>query len=221
MIEHSGAIQDAAEGGYLAQAVLDPAALDSVRDTNVGFLALIAQSAANAPAAPAFGLDVAVVTRIAALDAVGRRGAADYPYTLFSLRFDDASFWRGVAREPASESTVDAGGEIAFVRKAIFLAWHLARNCDLAAAIALGLGEPARQAWRALPLSALDRAATAALPHLAARWGDHRRFWPRLVEAAAPVDRLRAASVRLLGLQLLAAEGLRAEPPGAGARPAW
>jgi len=97
----------------------------------------------------------------------------------------------------------------------VFLAWHLAQSSELTAAVVLGMTAAVQQAWRGLPLSALDRAATAALPHLAARWGGHPRFWPKLLEAAAPVDRARADSVRLLGLQLLAAEGI-----GAEARPA-
>jgi hypothetical protein len=220
MIDHFGEIHDAAEGGgYLAQAVLDESALDSIREANGGFLALVAQRQATRPQA-AFGLSEAAAAGIAALDAVGRRGAASCPYTLFNLRFSDAAFWRGIARGPRLAGSGGLTDEATFARTAVFLAWHLARNSELTAALVLGMTAPVQQAWRALPLSALDRAATVALPQLAARWGDHPWFWPKLIRSAASVDRAQADSVRLLGLQLLAAEGIRAELPGVEARPA-
>ena len=77
---------------------------------------------------------------------------------------------------------------------------------------------PLPQVWRSLPLSALERASSRAMPELAARWGEHPRFWSRLLEAAAPANRSRVVSVRQLGLQLLAAEGIRAQERRAEAR---
>jgi hypothetical protein len=92
----------------------------------------------------------------------------------------------------------------------VFLGWHLAQNNELTAALALGMTPTAREAWRGLPLSALDRAAMAALPRLEARWGTHARFWPRLLDAASEPSGARLEAVRLLGLQLLAAGGMPA-----------
>ena len=73
---------------------------------------------------------------------------------------------------------------------------------------------PVRAAWHGLPLSAIDRAAATALAELTARWGDHPRFWAKLLgdASAAPT---RTGSARLLGLQLLAAQGICAEAAGA------
>lgn len=222
MIESIGGIHDAADGdGYRAQAVLDPGALDAIRETNAGFLALVAQRRPARTAAGVYGLTGETATAVGALDAVGRRAAASCPYTLFNLRFDDAEFWAAVAQQPGAAGAASLTDEATFARTAVFLAWHLAQNSALTAALVLGMTPPVQRAWRRLPLSALDRAATVALPHLTARWGDHPRFWPKLLEAAAPVDRTRADSVRLLGLQLLAAEGIRAAAahaePAAGA----
>jgi hypothetical protein len=211
MIDSSGKIHDAADGGgYLAHAVLDANALASIRETNTGFLALVAERHAARPGAGLFGLPAVATAAIASLDAVGRRAAADCPYTLFNLRFEDGAFWSALARDPDLAGSRSVSDEATFARTAVFLAWHLARSSDLTAALVLGMTSPVQRAWRSLPLSALDGAATLALPHLAARWGDHPGFWPRLLEAAAPVDRARADSVRLLGLQLLAAEGIGA-----------
>ena len=215
MLERLSTIQDAdVRGGYHAHAVLEPGALEAIRETNVGFLALVAARHRALPGASAFGVRPATAEAIAALDARARRAAASCPYTLFDLAFHDAAFWHGVlaARSAGDGSLAD---EATFARTAVFLAWHLAQSSELTAALVLGMTPPVQQAWRALPLSALDHAATLALPRLAARWGEHVLFWPKLLEAAAPIDRTRAASVRLLGLQLLAADGIRAErPPG-------
>jgi hypothetical protein len=221
MIETIGGIHDAADGTrYLTQAVLDQSTLDSICEANTGFLALVAGRHAACPGGGAFGLGPAAVAGIAALDFVGRRAAACCPYTLFNLRFEDAAFWRGVAIDAARAGSRSLTDEATFARTGVFLAWHLAQSSELTAALVLGMTAPVHQAWRNLPLSALDRAATAALPHLVARWGGHPRFWPKLLEAAAPVDRARADSVRLLGLQLLAAEGIGAEARVADGHPA-
>lgn len=212
MIDSTGEIHDAADGGgYLVHAVLDASALDSIRETNTGFLSLVAQHRAARPGAGLFGLTAAAVAGIAALDASARRAAASCPYTLFNLRFEDAAFWSGIARDAGRAGSASLGEEATFARTAVFLAWHLAQSSELTAALVLGMTGPVQQAWRTLPLSAIDRAATAALPHLAARWGDHPVFWPKLVAAPALTDRARRHSVRLLGLQLLAADGIRAD----------
>ena len=220
MIETSGEIHDAADGGgYLAHAVLDANALASIRETNTGFLALVAERHAARPGAGLFGLSAVATAAIASLDAVGRRAAAGCPYTLFNLRFEDGAFWSAVARDPDLAGSGCVSDEATFARTAVFLAWHLARSSELTAALVLGMTSPVQRAWRRLPLSALDRAATLALPHLAARWGDHPGFWPKLLDASAPVDGGRADSARLLGLQLMAAEGIGAAATAGEARP--
>jgi hypothetical protein len=220
MTENTGRIHDAAAGGgYHAHSVLDASTLETIRETNTGFLKLVAQRCAARPGVGSFGLCAAAVAGIAALGATGLRAAAGCPYTLFNLRFRDAAFWSGVARQSGRDGSGSLSDEATFARTAIFLAWHLARRAELAAAVALGMTPAVQQAWRALPLSAIDHAATAALPHLAARWGDHPLFWPKLIEAPQPEDRARRHSVRLLGLQLLAADGIRADGAWAESRP--
>jgi hypothetical protein len=220
MIESSGGIHDASDGGgYLAHAVLDASAMDSIREANSGFLALVAEHHRARPAAEVFGLTAASAQGVAALDPLGRRTAASCPYTLFNLRFEDATFWSGVALEPALAGSGSVSDAATLARTAVFLGWHLAQSSELTAALVLGMTVSAQQAWRELPLSTLDRAATVALPHLAARWGDHALFWPKLLEAASLGDRARGASVRLLGLQLLAADGIRADRARAAGAP--
>jgi hypothetical protein len=214
MIGSSSGIHDRGDGGvYLAHAVLDEDVLAAVREANLAFLALVAERHAREPRSRAVGLAPAAAARIAALDGDARRAAAGSPYTLFNLRFEEPPLVHGPAPGRG------AAGEAALARTGVFLAWHLAQSSPLAAALALGMALPVAHAWRVLPLSALDGVAAAALPFLAARWADHPVFWTKLLDAAEVLDRDRAAAVRLLGLQLLAADGIRAAP-GAGEAPA-
>lgn len=272
---------DGVRDSYAPRSFVDEGALETIHQANATFLALVARRA-SAPGATTFGVAAEFARRIAALDARARRAAAECPYTLFNLRFEDDAFWREVAHdalaqladEKATDSngapgasagfggsglpgtsgahgtsvtrrapgTFDAPGPPArpvldvaagdahvavFALKAAFLAWHLARNTDGVAAVALGMTPGVMEAWRSVPLSALDRCAGAVLPNLQARWGTNARFWGPLLEAAdhhgatpesADARHARAAperraespeSVHLLGLQLLAADGCR------------
>ena len=202
------------EGTYAARAVLDAGTLDTIREANAAYLGLVAGRHACAPGAPAFGLPGALVARVAALDATARDRAARCRYTLFNMRFEDAQFWRGVARDGPRAASAGASDDAPFVRTALFFAWHLVQRGDLAAALALGMTPAVELAWLTLPLSTLERAATAALPQLVARWGGHPHFWPRLLDAATRGLEERAAQVRLLGMQLLASDGYRAQLAG-------
>lgn len=231
-------------------------------------------AAGATPAATPFGVAAEFARRVAALDPRARRVAAECPYTLFNLRFEDDAFWREVAHDAlaqlADEKAADSNDALGtsgssgtsvtrgtagksdapgpparpvldvaagdahvavFALKAAFLAWHLARNTDGVAAVALGMTQGVMEAWRSVPLSALDRCAGAVLPHLQARWGTNARFWGPLLEAAEHQGRTREGPdarradaaperlaesperVHLLGLQLLAADGCRGYLP--------
>ncbi|MBS0375865.1 MAG: hypothetical protein JSR73_14900 [Proteobacteria bacterium] len=207
-------IHDGVDGGaYLAEAVLDPGALESIREANIAFLELVAGLVRRRPGSPAYGLGPRTAGAVARLDALGLRAAASCPYTLFDLRFDDAAFWDGVARAARAPGPGLLGDEATFGRTAVFLAWHLARSSELKAALVLGMSAKAYRTWLGLPLAVLDHAGSLALPTLSARWGSHPRFWPRLLEAVSPVDAVRAGTVRQLGLQLLAADGIGKRAP--------
>jgi hypothetical protein len=238
---------------YAPRAFVDEGAIETIHLANATFLALVARAARGTGSSP-FGVAPEIAARVQRLDERGRRRAAQCPYTLFNLRFEDAAFWCSVAREaaepPVEPSAEDAGSarahtaasvatgggadsgeatrrparpvlEVAagdahvavFALKAAFLAWHLSRNTDGIAAVALGMTLPVIDAWRGMPLSALDRCAGAALPHLVARWGSNARFWEPLLGSAERPGVEHSERVRLLGLQLLAADGCRGSLP--------
>lgn len=204
------AVQDVLpEGAYAERTVLDTGTLDSVRHANERFLDLVTRGHARTPDAAVLGLGPDNARRIAALAPAPREVASRCPYSLFNLRFEDAAFWRTVVRDARGPAPAPSCEEGTFARTAVFLAWHLAQSSDLAAAIVLGMTPEVQVAWRGLPLPSVDRAATLALPHLRARWGAHARFWPKLLDAAEDPSPEQAERVRLLGLQLLAADGIR------------
>jgi hypothetical protein len=202
-------VRDVPDGPYAAQAVLDQHSLESVCEVNLLFLERVAAGGAARAGGEVLGLAAGTAARIRDLDPAGRVAVADCPYTLFDLRFKDAAFWRCVTRDSGLRTLGSLAEDASFARTAVYLAWYLAQGDDLAAALALGMTPEARRAWRGIRLAALDRVALAALPHLAARWGRHAIFWPKLLDAAASAGRERAAAVRLLGLQLLAADALK------------
>jgi hypothetical protein len=195
-----------------ARAALDGRVLDSIRQANLSFLALAVARAAVADGRAVFGLAAPLAARIARLDAAGCSSAASCPYTLFNLGFEDARFWRSVVVDAHAPTVGSIADDATLARTAVFLGWHLAQSNELTAALVLGMTPAVREAWRGLPLSALDRAAMAALPRLEARWGTHARFWPKLLDAASEPSAERIEAVRLLGLQLLAAGGMPAPP---------
>jgi hypothetical protein len=204
-------VRDASETPYLARAVLDDATLDSIREANLQFLNLVAARSA-AGRAESLGVPFAVGARVRELAPSAREDVAGCPYTLFNMRFEDAAYWRGPGAAVAAAPTV---ADLAAARTGAFLAWHLAQSNDLGASLALGMGPAAKRAWRGIPVSAIDSLAAAALPFLRARWGAHPTFWPVLVASTGPAARPRAEAVRLLGLQLLAADG-HWPPPAPG-----
>jgi hypothetical protein len=205
VVDNFSSVRDGSEAAYTAQAVLDRGTLEAICEANESFLVLVGASAAEPGGPAALGLPAHVAARVRALGAAERARAADCPYTLFNLRFEDPQFWRSLVTERVPAA--DPPARLACARTAVFLAWHLAHSNELAAALVLGMSPEVQQAWRAIPLSVLDLASHVVLPHLNARWGSHPTFWARLLAGAGAPGSGAAESIRLLGLQLLAADG--------------
>jgi hypothetical protein len=198
-----------ADGAYRVHALLDSQTLRTLEDANESFLLLLARQPGRAQGALTLGLPADLLSRIAALAPASRALAARCPYALFNLQFENGVFWSEAARGAPVPASDSGSAGLAFAHTAVFMAWHLAQGDELAAALVLGMTPAVRAAWRALPLSAVSPAAAAAWPALRARWAEHRLFWPALIAAAATRDALATDQVRRLGLQLLAADGLR------------
>jgi hypothetical protein len=154
--------------------------------------------------------------RVAPLSSAQRAAAADCPYALFDLRFQDDAHWRSrlqtaepmqVADAPnADEDTVD------FVRLALFYTWHLASSAGLDAHLLLGMHANTADAFRRVSVDALPALAATEAPNLTPRWSQCHAYWSALINAAARPDPAALRRVQLSGLQLAAAVQLPSEP---------
>lgn len=153
-----------------------------------------------------------------------RTALAHTSYTLYSLGFDQPTFWRtadSCAEElPALSRYEPCTGQAhgAFCEVALFQAWHSAMSNPLAARVVYGMPDAVAEALRALSPWRMKRVAAQLSHTLMPRWPANPRFWPDLVRFATSGDS-RLATAQLLGNQLLAAELERARRwPGASPR---
>jgi hypothetical protein len=188
-------------------ALLDDSTRQSIYEMNEAFLALVVERHRELPNELPFGLRASLATHLGLLDDAALRSIAACPYTLFDMAFDDLGPWRQAAI--ASPVPVVSDAWRGFARMAAFFAWHLTRRDLMTVALVLGMTPATHRAWRGLPLSILDKGADRAAPRLVARWGYHRAFWQGLLAHSLHTDASPVPVSHLLGLQLLAADGLR------------
>jgi hypothetical protein len=193
-------------GNWAQQPHLSTQHLTSVSGLNRRFLDLAGKGILS----PALG------TQVAPLSAAQRAAAADCPYALFDLRFQDDAHWRGrlqtsgswrIADEPhVDEDTVD------FARLALFYTWHVASSAGLAAHLILGMHANTADAFRRVSVDALPALAATEAANLTPRWSQCSAYWSALINAAARPDPAALRRVQLSGLQLAAAVQLPSEP---------
>jgi hypothetical protein len=186
---------------WARQASFSAQMLASLRELNHRFLDLAAAHSGR------LKLPGEAAVHIARLSAEERSAAADCPYALFDLRFHDGAHWRsrlGEAWRIADEAAVEED-VAAFVRLALFFAWHLASTPKLGSPLWLGMAEPTAAAFRAASLERLPALAASEAANLSARWCTSAFYWRALTSAAARADSRRLRRVQLFGLQLGAA----------------
>lgn len=168
----------------------------ALRELNLGFLQL------DGFAAP----------RLTALPDARKSAVASCPYALFDLRFHDGTYWQPRLREPergcVAEMPPTDEATVAFVRLALFYAWHLASTAGLRARLLLGMHERTVAAFAEATVGRLPALAAGESVHLTPRWSHCEAFWLRLADAAERSDRPGLRRVQLYGLQLAAATWL-------------
>lgn len=199
-------MQDAYGGNWTRQPHVSIEHLASMRGLNRRFLEL-AGSGLLAPG---------LTRQVAGLSPPQRFAAANCPYALFDLRFEDDVHWRArlqalgawqIADDPKFDAEI-----VDFVRLALFYSWHLASSAGLAAGLLLGMHGNTAAALRAIAVDALPALALAEAPNLTARWSGCGSYWSALISAAARPDPAALRRVQLSGLQLAAATQLPSEP---------
>jgi hypothetical protein len=194
-------MQEAFVGNWSHESHLSAGILGSLRDLNHRFLDLTATRTPDW-----------VAGRVAPLSAAQRAAAADCPYALFDLRFQDGGYWRGRLQNSgawrvADESVVDDETSN-FVRLALFYAWHVASTAGLKAQLLLGMSGATAAAFRRITVNQLPALVATEAMHLSVRWSGCTAYWSALTAAASRADPAALRRVQLYGLQLAAAARL-------------
>ena len=194
-------MEDAFVGNWAQESYLSAEILGSVRDLNHRFLDLTAARSTDW-----------VAGRVAPLSAAQRAAAADCPYALFDLRFQDDGHWRlrlqGSGAWCVADETVVDEETIDFVRLALFYAWHVASSAGLKAQLLLGMSATTVTAFRRITVNQLPPLVATEAAHLSLRWSGCTAYWSALTAAASRAEPAALRRIQLRGLQLAAAARL-------------
>ncbi len=196
--------------GRIDPPVLRSDLLSQVHGLNADYLELVA-SRAPGPCAQIEFFAPKVQESLARLSAEHRARLAATPYAIYTVRFDDARFWRAACaceRSGILEKYASTAGslESAFCETVLLQAWHIAITNGLAARVLYGMHDAVRAALASTPLWQLRRIAMEHPNLLAPRWPTNPCFWPDLLAFVQAGDSVRLATTQLLGMQLIAAE---------------
>ena len=200
-----------------AAPVLEPAILARIHQLNLDYLELlVAEHAAPECAAQLRHLPPRQCAELAALPQRALRALAAAPYTLYSLGFEDETFWKSIcdsatASMPASvlhryARADDASAQYEFCKVALLHAWHVATTSPLAARVIYAMPHVTAERLAVAPLWQISCISSSHAALLMPRWPTNPGFWPDLIHFAAGNDARRLTTAQLLGSQLIAAE---------------
>src|SRR5580658_10070660 len=197
-------MQHAVVSSWAGDSLLGAETLESLRDLNHRFLDLAGARPGGWSASDTGARASHLAERVAQLSQEQRAAAANCPYALFDLRFDDGVYWRlrlqnadgwRVADGPVADA--DTGN---FVRLALFYAWHVAASTNLAPQLILGMNNETVTAFRCITLSRLPGLVASEAVNLTARWSNRGAYWGALTGAALRADGAELRRVQLYGL---------------------
>lgn len=147
------------------------------------------------------------------LNGAARKRAADMPFLLIELHFQDPHWWR-VAQDPRPQrrqygmrSPVFPGklaGEL--TRETLMFAWSTVLLDRGAASILLGMAPAVRSIIADFGPQDVERIAARYSRHLQPRWQDLPSFWGKLLNAARADDADALYESRLHGVQMIGGE---------------
>jgi hypothetical protein len=203
--------------------VLSAPLLARVHELNLDYVDLLAAQSASPAADQIRHLPEKLWSALATLPRTARALLARSPFTLYSLGFEDETFWASACAATTTpiaqryaRSEADAL-ESSFRELALLNAWHVASSNRLAARVLLAMADATAQRFSSTPLWRIKRIACEHPALLMPRWPTNPCFWPDLLSFAAVNDTRRLATVQLLGSQLIAAELECATSSAAGA----
>jgi hypothetical protein len=193
--------------------VLSAPLLAHIYELNLDYLdLLIAEHATTGADRQLHHLPEKLWGALAVLPRAARALLARSPFTLYSLGFEDESFWASACAAtttPIAQRYARAESEVlqsSFREIALLNAWHVASSNRLAARVLLAMSEATAHRFSGTPLWRIKRIACEHPALLMPRWPTNPCFWPDLLRFAGVNDTRRLAMVQLLGSQLIAAE---------------
>jgi hypothetical protein len=150
-----------------------------------------------------YGLPLAIVRRLQAMELTGIERIARTPCLLTSFACPLASAADGVADAlPMVRRPGLAQPAALYAVTLLTWLWQVAWEDPLLAALCLGPGSDAAEELRRLTFREVQRTAAAAADRLEARFAAHPRLWADLVAAAAGSDAELLEMTRLSAVQL-------------------
>ncbi|HEX7116353.1 MAG TPA: hypothetical protein VF193_14610 [Steroidobacter sp.] len=195
--------------------VLGPVLLARVQELNLDYLELLAAEHRAGGSHQLEHVPERLRAAFAGLSSSARSLLAAVPYTLYSLGFEDETFWLSLADMQGLRGArieerygVPEGGRLdtQFATLALLHAWHVTSTSRMAARVVYAMPDSIAARFVAMPLSRIYRMAFEHPDLLMPRWPTNPGFWPDLLRFAQGHDRERLATAKLLGNQLIAAE---------------
>jgi hypothetical protein len=131
------------------------------------------------------------------------------PYLLLDAGFAQPQRWESIGSAGVMESTARTGyfagtGGVGLVRRALVLAWHLARSNRVTARVILGMSAQSAERIAAARLADLEALAELAPTWIVPRWEQQPNVWRQLLAAGCRAQPQLLRQAQLRGLQLLA-----------------
>jgi hypothetical protein len=208
-------------------AILNPAVLEQLFEINHIYLDMLALGTrAWIGRQQHLILPDPVTASLMELDAAHRAAAARCPFTLFNAQFHNASFWislgsAAVVRESTklfADTENKRSSGTSFTEMALFYAWHLVRSHPHAAQLLLGMKSQTVSVFKQFSLARLRYLSTERPDLITPRWPERTRFWKVMLSAARQGAEERIVELRLVGVQMMAAELAANMPSEARAR---
>jgi hypothetical protein len=194
-------MDDSLYGGWPAGARPKADILISLRELNRRFLGLAASAGRETP-----------LSRVATLSAAQQAAAANCPYALFDVRFEDQQYWSQRLLTTNAWAIADAlpadTATLEFMRLALFYVWHIATTAPLRAQLLLGMPPEVVAAFAMQTVDRLPGIAVIEAANLTARWHTCDAYWNALIDAAARPEPAALRRAQLRGIQFAAAARL-------------
>ncbi len=180
-----------------------------IAELNGRFLELLAHSAAAEGVGIGTPIVVDLLPEWRQLSRAGLHRLAACPYLLLDAGFALPAHWREVLAGAVQDAADNGRGRehaisTDLVRRALVLAWHLARSNPLAARITLGMNAECTLLIAARSIHQLEALAELRPSWVRPRWENRLDVWRQLLQAATHDQPQRLRQLQLRGLQLMA-----------------